>query len=217
MSTENHRKIKCPHCEEEFEAKFWTVVRGDTDLDLKDMILRGDFNTLLCPHCSKIFFYEDNFIYLDPSAQLLVFVMPSYEKGKKELIEKLSQDYETIREYLEEKINLNFEPWYLFGVEELKKLLENDIDTEEETEVIFEICKIRKIKTANIDKNIARKNNLPFIIPIEESKHKEDTIEITKALLSDNPTLYRLKNLIKFLEETEEELKDFINENNSTK
>lgn len=217
MSTESYRRIKCPHCDEEFEAKFWTVVRGDIDFELRDMILRGDFNTLLCPNCFKTFFYEDNFIYLDPSAQLLVFVMPSYEKGKKELIEKLSQDYETIREYLEEKSNLNFEPWYLFGVEELKELLEKDIDIEEETEVLFEICKIKKIKTASIDKNIARKNNLPFVIPIEESKHKDETIEITKTLLNENPTLTRLNNLIKFLEENEEDLREFINENNSSK
>lgn len=217
MSTENYRKIQCPYCEEEFEAKFWTVVRGDIDIHLKDLILRGDFNTLLCPLCSKKFFFEDNFIYLDPSAQLLVFVMPSYEKGKKELIEKLSNDYDLIRDYLQEKSNLNFEPWYLFGVAELKELLEKDIDIEEESEVIFEICKIKKIKTAEIDKNIARKNNLPFIIPIEESKHKGDTIDLAKALIEENPMLTRLNNLIKFLEDTEEDLEEFLNENNSSK
>lgn len=215
MSTENYRNIKCPHCHQEFEARFWTVVRGDIDIELKDMILRGDFNTLLCPNCSNIFFYEDNFIYLDPKAQLLIFVIPSYEKGKTELIEKLDEDYRAIKEYLVGKTNLNFEPWYLFGIEELKELLEKDIDIEEETDVLIEICKEKNIDIMNIDKNFARKRDLPFVIPFEKSKHRYDVIETVKNIFNENPALKRLKNLIEVLQESEDETIEFINENNS--
>lgn len=217
MSTESRRNIKCPLCGADFEAKFWTVVRGDIDLDLKDMILCGDFNSLVCPYCGKMFFYEDNFIYLDPKNQLLAFVMPSYEKGKKELIAKLEEDYVEIKQNLEHKINLNFEPWYLFGVEELKELLEKDIDIEEETEVIEEICREKNIKYAPANRNIARKKDIPFSIPYDKSTHRYDVIETVKLILDENPALQRLKKLIEVLEESEDDFIDFINEDKTSK
>ncbi len=217
MSTENRRIIACPYCGEEFEAKFWTVVRGDVDHELKDMILRGDFNSLLCPHCSRIFFYEDNFIYLDPSKQILAFVMPSYEKGKKEIIEKLENDYAVLKEHLEFKTNLNFEPWYFFGTEELKEFLERDIDIEEETEVIEQICKEKHIQFVSANRNKARKLNIPFSIPFDKSTHRYDIIETVKSILEENPSIGRLKRLIEVLEESDDEVVEFIDEDKTSK
>ncbi|MGC8866819.1 MAG: CpXC domain-containing protein [Elusimicrobiales bacterium] len=215
MSIENIRNVRCPYCKEDFEAKFWTVVRGDVDLELKDMILRGDFNSLLCPHCSKIFFYEDNFIYLDPKNQLLVFVMPSYEKEKKEIIEKLESDYELLKENLNSKTDLNFEPWYLFGTAELKDLLERDKDIGEETEVIEEICREKNIKYVVADKNAARRLNIPFSIPYKKTPHRYDIIDTVRMLLEENPALIRLKNLVDLLEEDEEGI-EFIDEDKTS-
>lgn len=214
MATESYRKIQCPHCQEEFDAKFYTVVRGDIDIELKDLILRGDFNTLLCPNCLKTFFYEDNFIYLDPKDELLVFILPSYEKEKEKIVEKLEEEYLSIKDYLDDK--LNFPPRYLFGVAELKELLEKDIDIAEESEVLIEICKEKGIGTFNISKEIARKKDLPFLIPYEKSTNRDDVIETAKNIFSENPQLKRLKNLLDLLEENDEELLiELLNEDNS--
>ena len=215
MSTENYRSVKCPHCHEEFYAKFWTVVRGDVDLDLKDLIMRGDFNTLICPNCSNTFFYEDNFIYLDIRARLFVFVLPSYEEGKTQIIEKLNEDYLSIKEYLADKID--FQPLYLFGVDELKKILEKDTDIEEETDVIISICKEKNINTLPIARDIAREKNIPFVLPFEKSKHKHDVIDTITRILAENPTLKRLETLISVLEESDDEIIELIDEDNTIK
>ncbi|MCX7905725.1 MAG: CpXC domain-containing protein [Elusimicrobiales bacterium] len=217
MSAEIYREVICPHCNYEFEAKFWTVVRGDIDIEIKDLILRGDFNTILCPNCDKIFFKEEDFIYFDPKYQLLVFVMPSYKKEKEKIINKLIKDYDEIKQNLDPNSNLNIEPSYLFSIDELKELLENDIDIEEETEVLNEICRIKKLKTLSLDKTLARKKNLPFSLPFTQNKNKDDVLETSLLILDENPNLKRLENLVKLIKELNNEIIEFINESNSFK
>ncbi len=211
MALENQRIVKCIHCNNEFEAKFWSVVRGDIDLDLKELILNGEFNLLLCPNCNKFFSYEDNFIYLDPSQEILAFVMPQYYETRMDLVEKLKQDYEMVKEELKENKNLNFEPYYLFGIEELIKLLKLNEDIQEETDVIVEICKIKNLNMKKISKFKAREIDIPFVMPYLNSAHRYDVIDILKEILEEYPRLKRIEKLIKVLEEDEEI--DFIDEN----
>ncbi|HOJ86115.1 MAG: CpXC domain-containing protein [Elusimicrobiales bacterium] len=211
MATENYRIVRCPHCSNEFEAKFWSVVRGDIDIDLKELILNGEFNLLMCPHCEKIFKYEENFIYLDPSAEILAFVMPDYYEMREDLVEKLKEDYLSIKGHLSAEKKLNFEPYYLFGVEQLVKLLKNDTDIQEETDVIEFICFEKKLKTKKINKIKAREKDLPFILPYSESLKKGDLLELLNEIYSGNKRLKRIKNLMEEIESIEDEI-DFLDE-----
>lgn len=211
MATENYRIVRCPHCSNEFEAKFWSVVRGDIDTDLKELILNGEFNLLMCPHCEKIFKYEENFIYLDPSAEILAFVMPDYYEMREDLVEKLKEDYLSIKDHLSAEKKLNFEPYYLFGVEQLVKLLKNDTDIQEETDVIEFICFEKKLKTKKIKKTKAREKDLPFLLPYSESLKKGDLIELLNEIYSGNKRLKRIKNLMEEIESLEDEI-DFLDE-----
>lgn len=211
MATENYRIVRCPHCSNEFEAKFWSVVRGDIDTDLKELILNGEFNLLMCPHCQKIFKYEENFIYLDPSAEILAFVMPDYYEMREDLVEKLKEDYLSIKDHLSAEKKLNFEPYYLFGVEQLVKLLKTDTDIQEETDVIEFICFEKKLKTKKINKIKAREKDLPFLIPYSESLKKGDLIELLSEIYLGNKRLKRIKNLMEEIESIEDEI-DFLDE-----
>ena len=53
MATKGVFRVECPHCGEAFDADFWTVVRGDRDHDVKELILSGEFDLLMCPKCEK--------------------------------------------------------------------------------------------------------------------------------------------------------------------
>lgn len=211
MATENYRIVKCPHCSEDFEAKFWSVVRGDIDTDLKELILNGEFNILMCPNCSKMFVYEENFIYLDPSAEILAFVMPDYYESRKDLVLKLQEDYQSIKEHLTTEKKLNFEPYYLFGINQLVDLLKEDINIQEETDVISFICSEKKFKTRKINKIKAREKGLPFILPYSQSLKKGDVLEVLSEIYRSNSRLKRIKALLDEIENLEDEI-DFLDE-----
>ena len=55
MSIKGSFKAQCPSCKESFDADFWTVVRGDQDQDLKEALIDGELDMLMCPGCSHIF------------------------------------------------------------------------------------------------------------------------------------------------------------------
>jgi uncharacterized Zn-finger protein len=211
MATENYRIVRCPYCSNEFEAKFWSVVRGDIDINIKEIIINGEFNLLMCPQCQKIFSLEENFIYLDPSAKILAFVMPGYYKERKELVEKLKDDYNLIKEHLISEGKLNFKPYYLFGIDELIDILKNDMDIQEETDVIYFVCEQKKLNVKKIDKIRAREKGLPFIMPYSKGLSRADIIKTLKEIIKENKKLKRLQNLINELEKNGEDI-DFLDE-----
>jgi len=217
MATENTRTTKCPYCEKEFEARFWSVVRGDIDTDLRNLIINGEFNILMCPHCEKIFRYDDNFIYLDPSHEIIAFIMPSHIENQSEIIKKLEEDYLSIGGEISESIKTYLHPYYFFEIDRLIELIKNDELIEEETEIIEFLCKENNLKTKKIYKHIAREKGLPFILPYLNSLHPHDVIEAVKEIYEKNKKLKSLKKLIEELEKLEDTI-DFIeNENNPTK
>ena len=209
MATETTKQIICPYCGDEFEAVFWSVVRGDRDIELKELIKNGEFNLLLCPSCEKIFRYDDDFIYLDPSNEIIVFVMPSYMEKQSEITEKLKNDFNLINGEISSSVNTYLHPYYFFEIDKLIELIKNDELIEEETEVIEFICKEKNLKIRKIYKHIAREKGLPFILPYSNSLHPKDVIETIKEILYENKELKSLKKLIEELEKLKDQI-DFI-------
>ena len=98
MATKGLVRVECPSCGESFDADFWTVVRGDRDHEVRELILNGEFDILMCPKCSVMFQHEEPFLYLDPSRDLLAFVMPeTWLAEKDKWIAKMKADYEPVR------------------------------------------------------------------------------------------------------------------------
>lgn len=204
MSIKGVFKAECPSCNERFDADFWTVIRGDRDQALKEALISGEFDLLMCPACSKVFPCEETFIYMDPEKELLIFVMPeSYLKEKEKRLEKMRLDYEALKgSFIKEGIFV-FEPQYHFGAAALAGLLLRDRDIEEETDVMAFMAGERGFKRAEIRPGFARRHDLPFSLPYAGAAPDRDSaLEAARAIAAANDALVRVKNLLKILEES---------------
>ncbi|HAH31455.1 MAG TPA: hypothetical protein DCL44_03970 [Elusimicrobia bacterium] len=202
MSTKGIINIECPHCGDCFDADFWTVVRGDSDAYLKDLIISGEFDLLACPKCSAVFSHEEPFLYLDPRLELLVFVMPeNYLPEKEKWLAKMKEDYAALGSAGLGGILEGVKPEYFFGVGELSAKLARDRDMEEESEVLSFLAVDNKFKTARVKAGEARRRDLPFCLPYSgKAPLRNGALSAVKKLLSVNDALPRLKNLLNELE-----------------
>ncbi|OGS52353.1 MAG: hypothetical protein A3J79_05115 [Elusimicrobia bacterium RIFOXYB2_FULL_62_6] len=212
MATKGVFKVKCGACGEQFDADFWTVVRGDKDLELKEMLISGEFDLLMCPHCSEMVSYEETFIYLDPGKELFVFVMPeAYRAEKAKWLEKMRSDYDTVKASLRNVGSLNFEPACFFGAAELSALLLRDRDIEEETEVMEFIAAEKKFSVVPVNPSFARAHDLPFSLPYSgASPSRAAALAAARDIAASNDALLRVGNLLRALEALKGADIDFI-------
>lgn len=197
MATKGAFRVECPHCGEGFDADFWTVVRGDRDAEVKELILSGEFDVLLCPKCENMFQHEEPFLYLDPGKDLLVFVMPeAYLEKKDEWIARMKKDYEPVRASLAAGQGVTGEPQFFFGLAPLTALLEADRDREEETEVMEFMAREDGLHLLPVKPSSARELDIPFSLPMPAGlKGRAAAEKAAGRLLGRNDALPRLKNL----------------------
>ncbi|HOW90369.1 MAG TPA: CpXC domain-containing protein, partial [Elusimicrobiales bacterium] len=202
MSIKGTFTAECPSCGERFEADLWTVIRGDRDSALKEALISGECDLLMCPACSGIFSCEESFIYLDPGMELMVFVMPESRSGEKErLLEKMRTDYEEFRSSpAASELAPGVKPLYYFGTQALSELLRRDRDMEEETDVMLFMAGERGFKSAPIRAVFSRENDLPFAMPYAGCPCRDHALKAARAILAENDALVRLANLAKLLE-----------------
>ena len=211
MSIDGTYKAECPFCGERFDADFWTVIRGDRDHKLKEAIIGGECDLLMCPACSGVFACEETFIYLDPGMELMVFVIPEARSGEKEgLLEKMRLDYEAFRKSHAEGADVDFPPLYHFGTGALSDLLRRDRDMEEETEVMQFMASERGFKSAPVRASFARERDIPFAVPYQGRLSRENALKAVRAILADNDALPRVGNLRDVLEKTDMQELTFI-------
>ncbi len=198
MSTKGAFRVECPHCGESFDADFWTVVRGDRDLEVKELILSGEFDLLMCPKCEEMFQHEEPFLYIDPARDLLAFVMPeAYLEKKDEWLARMKADYEPLRASLASGQGLSGTPLYLFGLAPLTALLEQDRDREEETEVLEFMAREDGLQLLAVKPASARELDIPFSVPMPAGlKGRAAALKAAEALRARNDALPRLKKLI---------------------
>ena len=212
MATQGIFRVECPHCGEGFDADFWTVVRGDRDHELKELILSGEFDLLVCPHCEDMFQHAEPFLYIDPPKDMLVFVMPaSYEAEKDKWITKMRADYEPLKAGLSAAQGLASEPQFLFGLEPLTALLAADQDREEETEVMEFMAREEGMHLAPVKPAAARELDLTFTIPLPSGlKGRAAALKAASDLRAKNDALPRLKKLIDVLSAVKDENLTFL-------
>ena len=212
MATKGVFRIECPHCGESFDADFWTVVRGDRDHDVKELILSGEFDLLVCPHCEEMVQHEEPFLYIDPAKDILAFVMPeSYEAEKDKWIARMQADYEPVRASLFAGQGLTGDPRYLFGLGQLNALLEGDKDREEETEVMEFMAREDGLKLLPVDPVAARELDLPFTLPMPAGLFSRAAgLKAAEGLYAKNDALPRLKKLIDALKAGKDDTIPFV-------
>jgi hypothetical protein len=189
---------ECPNGCEPFEAEFWTLVGADEDESLKQALLGGELNLVRCPECGKFFYHDRNIIYFDPPAQLLAFVAPNADKkdfGKVKA--KMQADFKLLKENLS-SLDIDYTPFYLCGLEELKAMLEYEAKVSEQSEVIAAFAAQLGFKIAPLRRADARVKGWPFYIPVAGADYnKEAALKASKEVLTQNPAMGLLTAFIK--------------------
>jgi hypothetical protein len=190
----------CPNGCEPFEAEFWSLVRGDSDPELKDALLGGELNLVSCPACGTLFHHYRDMIYFDPRYELLAFVSHGADRKDFDKVkEKMKQDFKLLKENLN-SININYAPFYLCGLEELKAMVDYENKITDESEVVAAYSAQKGYKIAALKRAEARVKGYPFYIPVKGDNYsKAAVLEAAKNVLAENTSLHLLNAFIKDL------------------
>src|SRR5580765_5140910 len=118
MSTFNEIDVTCEDCAEEYKGIVWTAVHAGEDPVLKDILLGGELNILVCPKCARPA-YQDHFVlYQDTPAELIAYIFPPSQKADEEFLRKSTlANFQEAQKVYAEKDRKDFEPIIVFGLE----------------------------------------------------------------------------------------------------
>jgi len=196
----------CPKGCEPIEAQVWSFVRGDKDENLRDRLLVGELNMVLCEECKTHFSPDATVVYLDARVELLAFAFPkSYEKEIDKWRAKMKDDYKQMREALDSDLPVDLEPMCLFGLDALTDLLREEDSLEDEVMVAEHYCSELSLPVVKIARGFARERHLPRIVPVQGKKEfsREEAKKGVTALLKANDRLVAFKRWLDFCDSDE--------------
>jgi len=124
MSAFNDIDIECTNCGETFRAGTWTAVHAGEDPELKDLLLGGELNMVMCTHCSHVTHQEGFLLYQEPELELVAYVHPlEQEEQADELKKMMLKGYHDAQATLEPSLRRPYEPVLLFGLSSLAELI----------------------------------------------------------------------------------------------
>src|SRR3989339_22643 len=97
-------EARCPKGCKPFQADVWSLINASSDPELKELVMSGELNLLICPACGTSFYQEVPVVYADPELELLAFLFPhSFEKNREALTAKMMEDYKLLEPGLADK------------------------------------------------------------------------------------------------------------------
>jgi hypothetical protein len=188
MSTFNDVDITCEQCGEEFRGTIWTAVHAKQDPELKDLLLGGELNMVMCPQCSHVA-YQDHFVlYQDPAAELIVYVYPgSQREDEASLKAMMLQGFKEAQAVYDTKDRFLYEPLLLFGLNTLVEMLQEEENRAEQSQIAQELCKEKGISFHLLRPSQARAKGMMRVVPYEPSAPK----------ITRNTVLAGIEHLIK--------------------
>ena len=165
-SIKNQGTACCPnHCEA-FDVDYWALIRADQDPDLKSAALGGELNLVQCPDCGAFFHHDGDLIYFDAPAELLVFVFSQKDRQKEpELLARMREDYKIIRDTLLKKLNMDYPPVSVFGLDALKTLLQEEELISFESEAVAASAATQGFGVVRLKPSYAREHHFPYYVP----------------------------------------------------
>ena len=130
MSILNLEEITCP-CGEVFEAELLSAVSVSDNPELKEALIAGEINLVSCPKCGQMFYAERFILYHDSANEFIAFVYPlSFQNQAAQCKEKMQSEFsKAVANFSEEeKKKMNYEPFLIFGIEDLVLLLKAEQD-----------------------------------------------------------------------------------------
>lgn len=201
-SIKGEGSVNCPHCEESFDAEFWTLIRGDEDLELKDSLIGGELNLVSCPSCGHFFYHERTIIYFDPTIELLAFVWGGREEDFENHKAQMKKDFELLKNNLT-SLNIDYQPFYLKSLAELKAMIEYEDFTRTQSEVIATLAAENNFKVIALKPSVARVSGFPFYAPIYKEEYTlENFTKAAAELLKQNSALNMLKVMLDEVKKT---------------
>lgn len=193
MSNHNDIDIVCERCTSEFRGTIWTAIHAGEDPELKDILLGGELNMVMCPQCAHVS-YQDHFVlYQDPQAEVVAYVYPPTAQPEVESLTKMMfKGFEDAQLAFEPKDRLTYSPVLMFGLESLVEMMTKETDWEEQADVAEAVCKEGKIAARRLGPYLARTNNLPRVLPGAAGATGPTRAQLLKGidqLLTLNPTL----------------------------
>ena len=196
MSHLIQQEIACPHCKHPVEAELWSAMNVHEDPELKDLLLGGEINMVECDACHEVFYAEAFVLYHDPDNELMAMVYPSEQKEMRELlVEKSLADFEASQATLPGNERLSYKPVCLFGLNDLVGLVEAVEEEALQSEVTEAIAKERHLAIRRLRPFVARSQQLPRVLPVDESKAANPRQSVIGGLerlksINDRLTLY---------------------------
>jgi hypothetical protein len=188
MTISNIEEIKCPNGHI-FEAELLSALSVSDNPELKEALIAGEINLVSCPRCGEMFYAECFILYHDSKNEIIAFVYPlSFQNQVAQCKMKMRKEFALALENFEEKQKITYEPFLLFGVEDLLALLRSEQDIEDEESILKYIAPKLSLDTLKITPSLARKLGIPKILPVPKGQKKFEA----KLLISG------LKSLIKY-------------------
>ncbi|MDD5687140.1 MAG: CpXC domain-containing protein [Elusimicrobia bacterium] len=126
MSYSNKQNVECS-CGKEFEWDLWDSINVTTDPDLKEMMLNGLLNVVVCPYCGLLFYWERFLLYHDEKKRYLFYVYNhDCKDNRDELREKAKIDYETVKQKSDNMFLADYKIEVFFGLDELVEFIKNE-------------------------------------------------------------------------------------------
>lgn len=181
-SIKNEGTVRCPrHCEP-FDAEYWSLVSADQDPDLKTAVLGGELNLVRCPECGTFFHHDGELIYFDAPAELLVFVFSEKDRAKEsELLARMREDYNIIKNTLLKQLNMDYPPVSVFGLEALKNILQEEEKNRFESEVVAAAAASLEFSVARLKPSYARQHHFPFYVPAPAQDRRANGFAVAAA------------------------------------
>jgi uncharacterized C2H2 Zn-finger protein len=215
-SISNQTLVHCPQGCEPFEADYFCLIRADENPELKEAILGGELHLVRCPECGTFFHHEKELMYLDPENELLVFMFPQDSKDREnELRKRMQDDYRSVRDVLFKDLNMDYPPVCVFGLEELKHLLESEEIVNIESQAVAAASAEQGFEVARLKPSYARAHHFPHYIPVlpHTKKPQDYAVAAAKVLKSGlhSPLLLNLKDHMSQEEAVEPHLYERVN------
>jgi len=201
MSIFNLEEINCP-CGEVFEAELLSAISVSDNPELKEALIAGEINLVCCPKCGQMFYAERFILYHDSMNEFIAFVYPlSFQDQAAQCKEKMQLEFsKAVANFSEdEKKKMNYEPFLIFGIEDLVLLLKAEQELEDEETVLTHLAPEISVNILKFSPSLARKFSIPKVLPVLKNlKTVSDASSITEALkilLKHNPNLANYSKL----------------------
>ena len=204
MSTFNDIDIACEKCGHEFRGTIWTAVNARQDPELKDILLGGELNMVMCPECGHVAFQDHFVLYQDPESELVAYIYPARHEPERDTLQaQMLKGFREAQEVFEKTKRLDYDPVLVFGLESLVKMIDSEALRAAQSDVAQAVCEENHIPFTALRPSLARKRSLPRVLPVNAASktiERASLLEGLAKLLAANPTLDLYRSLQKTVE-----------------